>query len=992
MQGIMDMNWSISENQASVLLDVGSVSISFPVQGSVRFKFAPKSARNKDNTVLDREPECFPCSVMRILEGISICGGQIAVHWYENGGMRVYKQGMICWETPADAWSTEGPWMRLQFCSKREDRVYGLGQDPMAQLDHNHQERRMWNQWGGHERSGNCGIGFFMSTGGYGMLLASPAAARFCFNESQPPEVDSLGEAMVPSPEFSDMLHSPDTASVEALDSIDIFLMFGDLPDLLRQYYALAGFPRLMPKWAYGFLQSKNRYGNLEALLTVANQLREKNIPCDGLIVDWLWFREFGDLQWLQEDWPEPQTMLAELADMGFHVSLAQHPFISEESKCYQDYLDKGYLNQVPTTKRVTYDHTNPEARDYWWQKTAELYRQGIRGYWTDMGELEEHFDGTISAAGQRNQIHNAYSLLWSMGLYRGQRREFNTRPFILSRSGCAGIQRYGTAIWSGDIRSTWQVLQDQVVQGQNMSMSGIPWWCTDIGGFESTLECTPELYIRWMEWGVFCGVFRTHGTRPSNEAWSFGIEAEEHIRNLIRLRYRLVPYIYSSAMDCSLSGTAVVQPMAYAYPKDAQAVTCTDTFLFGPSLLVMPVTKPGVREVRIYLPEGTWVHWWSGKSYGPGWHTVPAPLGEIPLFARAGAIIPTFGRVGTHIDDCSDLCLSTVPGGSGSFEFYDDDGIGFGYEQGQYLHIHFVNKNGQVEAVPVRGQVPAFRVEPLMPQSLNQVATVDCAWGNNMATITLTGLQGKLTRATLETEEGWMITSCTAGGILKEIYEPAYLKTWEGRMNLQPGETVCWQLHHIGGLYRVGIQQAKLTLEDAEHKVWNYTARWDDAFLSDPWILACLPLDALDNHFAPEQAPEKLAYAYDGKLWAWQKDSLFAHNSFGYVDFRRFNPPRKGEEISGVAWSKENLYSKEGGKVDILLGYDSPVTMWLNGEMVFCGGKKSACAVPLSLELKPGNNCLILRQVARIPRPYSGGEFGYQLRLVSSPEIYAIK
>ena len=198
------------------------------------------------------------------------------------------------------------------------------------------------------------------------MLLATPAAARFGFNENAPQPLDPLGEAMVPSPWETAQPMPAGMASVEAAGALDLFLFFGPLPALLRQYYGLTGLPRLLPKWAYGFLQCKNRYMNQADLLETARRLRAEGLPCDGLIIDWLWFSEFGDLEWRTDDWPDAAGMLAELARMGFHVSSAQHPFISAEGKYYQDYCAQGYLNEVPSTKRITYDpvsYTHLETR-----------------------------------------------------------------------------------------------------------------------------------------------------------------------------------------------------------------------------------------------------------------------------------------------------------------------------------------------------------------------------------------------------------------------------------------------------------------------------------------------------------------------------------------------------------------------------------------------------------------------------------------------------
>ncbi len=986
------MQWTAEEKRVQVFLADGVLELSFPGNGGVRLRYGAHGPEEAWCPVLEKEPELLDCQVQEDGASLEVRADNIAFRLDDDGAMQVSENDAVRWRAPAGALRAEQQGARLYFCSPPEDAVYGLGQDPEAKLDHNHQERRMWNQWGGHERSGNCGIGFFMSTGGYGMLLATPAAARFGFNENAPQPLDPLGEAMVPSPWGTAQPLPAGMASVEAAGALDLFLFFGPLPALLRQYYGLTGLPRLLPKWAYGFLQCKNRYMNQADLLETARRLRAEGLPCDGLIIDWLWFSEFGDLEWRTDDWPDAAGMLAELARMGFHVSSAQHPFISAEGKYYQDYCAQGYLNEVPSSKRITYDHTNPAARAHWWEKTAALYRQGLRGYWTDMGELEEHFEGTKSAAGSRLKTHNAYSLLWAQGLYEGQQRDFGTRPFILARSGCAGIQKYGTALWSGDVNATWQVLQDQVVLGQGMALSGIPWWCTDIGGFLSGDECTPELYVRWMEWGVFCGVFRTHGTRPGNEAWSFGPEAAEQIHTLVRLRYTLLPYIYSLALACALEGAPLVRPVAYACPGDAQAARCTGEYFFGPSLLVAPVTRHGARTARVYLPQGEWYHWWSGQKYGQGWHTVPAPLGQPPLFGRAGALVPIYRALGRNTADCGGLCLLAFPGGDGAFDYYDDDGVSFGYEAGAYTHVRFSQRQGTVQAQALQGEVPAYEVEFFAAPQSREPFTLDCAWQNDRAEITLTFLQDAAVQGELEPDEGWCVVDCTAGGCAKEIQEHIYRPHWEGPLCAKAGDTVRWKLLHTDTLRRVGVQCARLTLQGHQGEQHCLEARWDGPFLSAPQMLGCLPAGALSAGFAPQEAPDEPAYRYQGQRWCWRRDPLFAHNSYGYVDFRRLGPTLCGEAMSGEAWAKEILYSKIGQKVEFDLRYDSPVTLWLNGEKVLCGQEKNAPRVRICLQLKAGRNVLVVHQAADIARPYSGGEFGYSLCLVGTLKIYTLK
>lgn len=1008
------MEWCKKDNTIYAENEDITFALSFPKGGSVRFLYGPRQETGVWCPILQGEPELLECvaeaaagSAKQTDGPLAVSAGDLNVTVDADGGLCVRKDGIVRWRTPAHAFATDGEVSRLRFWSGGDEVVYGLGQDPMARLDHNHQERRMWNQWGGHTRSGNCGIGLSVSTGGYGMLLATPVDARFRFHESEPQEIDPLGEAMVPSLWEEAMPCQEGTACVEARGALDLFLLFGTPEEILRGYYGLTGFPALMPKWAYGFLQCKNRYMNQNDLLFVARRMRREGIPCDGLIIDWLWFEEFGDLEWKKEDWPDAKGMLAELAQMGFAVSCAQHPFISEQGRYYREYEENGYLNLVPEGKRVTYDHTNPAARAHWWEKASRLYRQGLRGYWTDMGELEEHFDGTVSAAGDRTTTHNAYALLWTQGLAEGQRREYGTRPFILSRSGCAGIQKYGTAIWSGDIDASWQVLRDQVILAQTMALSGIPWWGTDIGGFLSGAECTPELYVRWMEWGVFCGLFRTHGTRPGNEPWSFGSEAQRRIHALIRLRYQLLPYIYSLAMQCALKGTLLIRPMGLAFPGDEEAAACKGAYLFGPSLLVAPVTEPGVRRAAVYLPTGTWYHWWSGKPYNAGWCEVPAPPGQIPLFVRAGAILPVYARTGRNAADCGELCLIDVPTEreslcpEESFDYYDDDGTGFAYEEGQYTHVRFVRENGKIKTIALRGEAPEYKVkrwngggctDAAQDSAASDIAVTDSAWHGDEAEITITFLQDCVCRITFLPETGWYVTACTAETGAGYLEEPAYQRRWEGDCMGRAGDCICWRLVHTQHMRRVGVQTAQLILLTEDGKRCELSAEWDGPFLCDPDVLGVFPPGTALRGFAPECDPGAPEYQWDGKIWRWEKDSLFARNSYGYVDFRRFDPVRKGEEMLGEAWARENLYSKTDQQVELELRYDSPVVIWLNGVQIFEGNQRNDTGIRMICPLAQGENVLIIRQIAQIARPYSGGEFGYSIRLAGMHKIFSMK
>lgn len=972
------MEWTQHSNEAVFHLNGAKLSISFPVCGGVRLRQPGPS--DEWCPILEGEMKYLDLTIERAEDVVCVDGGEMSVCLSESGEITILRSGQRLWYAPAMPREAQG-WNLLKFSLAPQERIYGLGQDPEAHLDHNGQERRMWNQWGGHARSGNDGIGFFISSVGYALFLNTPAAARFRFGRAPAPELDPLGEAMVPSP-FPPAA-SDDWGEVQSAAPLDVFVLPGTAEEALAHYYALTGFPKLPPKWAFGFLQCKNRYMNGADLLYTGRELRRFQIPCDGLIIDWLWFCEFGDLAWNEIDWPHPERMLSELAQMGFRVVSAQHPFISENSCHYDEDLSRGYLNTVPDGKRITYDHTNPAARQEWWRRTAALYRQGIRGYWTDMGELEEHFDDTHSYAGGRTLTHNAYSLLWSKGLYEGQKCDFGTRAFILSRSCCAGIQKYGTTMWSGDINATWQVLREQIVIGQGMAMSGMPWWCTDIGGFLSGDECTAELYIRWMEWGVFCALFRTHGTRPHNEPWTFGPGPLPTIRSVIELRYTLLPTLYSLAVACALTGRPMIRPMAVAFPDDLECARLEGQFVVGDNLLVAPVMERGARAWRVYLPEGRWIHYWSGQLLPSGWHTVPAPLGQIPFFVRAGAVLPVFGKLGRCAAECGDLCGLLFPGGDGSFSYYDEDGETEAYLQGGYTQVKLTHCNGNAAIEVMHGQAPALRFLGYAPRQ-TQLFTLDASWCADEAIVTLTLLKDAQGQLSIEPDKGWEITGCSLEREMKEIYTPAYHCTWSGEWSGRAGDTVRWTLVHTAPLRRLCVPQACVTLTDGNDASESHSVQWDHAALSEPLLLGCHPQGTYSMEEVTNDQELRLP---------WRRDVCFAHNPFGYVDLRRLDPARDGERIFGEAWARENLFSYiPDQSLSLDLRHDSPLTVWLNGKLVYDSSLPNVCRAPLHLTLLQGKNQLLLRSRANIERPYSGGEFGYSLTVSAPCEVYVQK
>lgn len=982
------MKWSQEGDIVSVMLPGGEVHVSFPAAGGIRLRYLDQP--QPWCPILNGEIRHLPPQVS-IDRGVEIASGDLKLKILPDCSLR----GTICekefFRTPENALTaTSAEGACLRFVLRPDERIYGLGQDPEGRIDHRCQERRMWNQWGGHLHSGNGGVGFFQSSAGYGMLLNSAYPARFCFDHHAETLLDPLGEAMVPSP-FTPRDTEDGFGEVECAGGLDIFLFHGNGQALLRWYYALTGYPHLPPKWAFGFLQCKNRYMNRGDLLRTARRLRAEAIPCDGLIIDWLWFREFGDLDWDERDWPQAEAMLTELWEMGFRISSAQHPFISENSAAYGAYRKQGFLNQVPAGKRVTYDHTNPAARAYWWEKTRRLYDQGLRGYWTDMGELEEHFEGTRSLMGGRQETHNAYAMMWAMGLYTGQTRDCGTRPFILSRSCCAGIQKYGAAVWSGDINASWQVLREQIRVGQGMAMSGIPWWCTDIGGFLTGSDFSPELYIRWMEWGVFCPLFRTHGTRPGNEAWMFGESSEKTIRALIRFRYMLLPYFYSLAMACALKGSGMLQPMAAAFPTDPVCTAGLEgQMVIGQEMIVAPVDKPGIRKQQVYLPEGVWIHYWSGRVLNGGWHTVSAPLGQVPLFIRGGAIIPVYQRIGRNTEDCGDMALLTFPHGTGHFDYYEDDGETENYLKGKYVHYRIEHTREGVSATDEEGKKAVLPVALYAPPA-QEPFQFSAVWRGDEARLTLTLLSPFQGQAALHPDPGWQVTAAPQNQpAFYEMGSPAYHTAWQGEIRGRPGDDFTWTVIHTAAMRKVDCGHARFFLQDAQGEKTAAVLTWDHPALSAPLMAGCAPIGGISAADVTESIRTGSGFIPTpfGNI-PWRQDPLFARNAFGYVDFRQLDPPGEGERLAAEAWSREILWTEQNADTLWRLRHDSPIQLILNGKIIFESNKKNDADVPVRLLLHGGNNLLLIRVYAEVERPYSGGEFGYSLMLESGRDIY---
>jgi alpha-D-xyloside xylohydrolase len=499
--------------------------------------------------------------------------------------------------------------------------------------------------------------------------------------------------------------------SSEVADAMDYYFLYGpDFDKIIAAYRQLTGQAPMFGKWAYGFWQCKNRYDSQKELESIAQKYRDLHIPLDNIVQDWFWWNTMGEPVW-NKNYPDPKGMVDTLHKDHVHLMVSVWPYFRPGSPVYEDMGKKGYfIDRTLVTGfhpagMALYDAFNPEARKYYWKLMDDaLFKIGVDAWWLDTTEPETEgrevnlLVRNKVAIGNGARYANEFPLLTTTGVYEGQRAASDQkRVFILSRSGYAGIQRNAAAMWSGDVDPNWETFRRQIPAGLNFSVSGLPYWTTDIGGFVVANPDDPgyrELFVRWFEFGTFCPIFRVHGTRTTNqnELWSYGPDAQKILVSFDKLRYRLMPYIYSLAWKTTSQGYTIMRPLVMDYRNDTRAQNIGDQFFFGPSLLVNPVTEPGATMRHLYLPEGKWFDFWTGATIEGGLAVdAAAPIERIPLFVRAGSILP----LGPDVEYASEKPADPIEvrvyrGANGSFTLYEDENDNYNYEKGTFATIPF--------------------------------------------------------------------------------------------------------------------------------------------------------------------------------------------------------------------------------------------------------------------------------------------------------------
>ena len=631
------------------------------------------------------------------------------------------------------------------FLLDKDEAIYGLGTIQNGKM----------NRRGEHKRMEQSNLEDFQSViqsiKGWGIYWENYSPTQFDDDENGMSFTSEVGEA------------------------VDYYFMYGGSADgVIAQIRHLSGDVPMFPLWTYGYWQSKERYKTANETLGIVQQYRKLGVPLDGIIQDWQYWGSnylWNAMDFLSEDFSNGRQMIDEVHKLNAHFMISIWASFGPMTKAFQELKQKDLLfdfetwpqsgltfwpprKDYPSGVRV-YDAFSPEARDIYWKNLKTLYDYGTDAWWMDSTD-PDCFDGSPATyahkAGQEGgtwrSLRNAFPLETVRGVYQAQRNEqltinneqLNKRVFIMTRSSFAGQQHYGSNMWSGDVNSSWDMLRKQVPAGLSFSLTGNPNFNTDIGGFFCGSYNTrgggsaprnpqfQELYVRWMQYGLFCPVFRSHGADAPREIWQFGKKGEpvyDAIEEAIRLRYQFLPYLYSIAWQVTSNNESYMRPLFSDFSSDKRVWDMTDEFMFGRSILAAPILDPQYTEEKIvrtdamtgwnkndvgsqkedvrgvnwaetktatkYLPKGAnWYDFWTGKRYQGGQTvTLETQLNRVPMFVRAGSILP-LGPVMQYVGEkkWDNLELHVYPGADASFTLYEDEGDNYNYEKGVYATI----------------------------------------------------------------------------------------------------------------------------------------------------------------------------------------------------------------------------------------------------------------------------------------------------------------
>lgn len=488
-------------------------------------------------------------------------------------------------------------------------------------------------------------------------------------------------------------------------EAIDYTVFIGSPEESIATYRSLTGNSPMQPLWAFGYVHCRERFHSTDEILSTANTFREKQLPMDVMVQDWQWWGKYGwnAFKFDERYYPAPKLLVDSLHSLGSRLMLSVWSKIDENSEVGKEAKSKGYY--IPGTTWI--DFFNKDAADFYWHNFSSRLLQPykIDCWWQDATEPENDDlrCRRINGGKQYGEVYrNVYPNFVSKVVYEGCKRDRpDHRTFIFTRSGAPGIHRYGSFLWSGDVGNDWKTLRYQLAGGLNLMAAGHPWWTYDAGGFfrpgkeQYTDKKYHECFIRWLQIATFLPMMRVHGYQTDTEFWHFGEDVEREAKHLLELRYRLIPYIYSTCYQVT-NGSTMMRPLVMDFANDLQALTAEDQYMFGKSILVAPVLEPSVSTRKIYLPEskGGWYNMHTGKLYAQSktYMTIPVTISDIPVFVKAGSIVPNAQPMQTTANyDADNLIINIYPGDNAEFTLYEDEGTNYNYEQGLFSTIRFI-------------------------------------------------------------------------------------------------------------------------------------------------------------------------------------------------------------------------------------------------------------------------------------------------------------
>lgn len=636
----------------------------------------------------------------------------------------------------------------LEFTIGDNEKILGMGQYEDGFMDYRNRKEYLY------ESNMRIAIPFFVTTANYGVLIDSESNMIFTSKDNTIRfELDSVKE-------------------------ISYYVFLGDnISELINEYQYITGRASMLPKWVFGYIQSKERYNSQDEILEIMDQFREREIPLDCIVQDWYSWDEglWGEKYFNKKRYPNLKNMIDTLHDNEVHFMVSVWPNMSPESENYREFKESGWL--LPNSN--LYDVFNEEARQlYFEQCQREILDSGSDALWCDNAEPfsdadwngetkrpeEDRYNLVVSDSKKSMEWErlNGYGLAHAKGIYENWRKSYPEKRVVnLTRSGYSSCQKYGTILWSGDITAKWSTMKKQIAEGVKMGYSGMPYWTLDIGGFFvvkdkyenrgcNSTSTEPlwfwdgdyndgildpeycELYTRWIQFGTFLPIFRSHGTDTPREPWQFKDEYCEIITRYIKLRYKLMPYIYSLAYKAHSESYIIMRGFAFDFAYDEKSLDTIDEYMFGPSILVAPVTSKSssldekgsndsLAEVpqnrKVYLPKGCkWYDFWNNNVYeGGNEYEILAPIETIPVFVKEGSIIPMSKDQMYANENKGDVEeVRVYAGADGCFALYNDSGDGYDFEKGQMsiINMEYSDKNRELIIHENEGDFESVKIE----------------------------------------------------------------------------------------------------------------------------------------------------------------------------------------------------------------------------------------------------------------------------------------